>query len=416
MKLSVLLPGIALFFSAGAEAWTLKWNHRVNWYHRYLNQGVVESEYNPDNQVGRIPGHTYESDLRPTFNWELNTNHRFKLDPRIITQVTRSEYGDKERSKDETEAFLNEINYQGTFGDHQIALGIQNYQWGPAEMLSPTNPVFRFLFEQRSLFFQQRGRNLVRWNWQITPEWNMVSMVEVSKNGSELPKEDQKFTPNGLVKVERALGKSSDYLGVVVGKTPYEENFFGEYFAMNLTDEFSFYLDARHQQGSKNFYPTENPIEIFDEREEDGGIKTLANFGIRHEARVDMRLEYIYNGVGFDKENWKRARTALTTLGPNLRENFKRFYRGGRDNLQRQHYGYASVRVPDLGDNNQYTVFLRHFRSIEDSSSFSQFQMDRITGDSFNVYLEASLYNGSKTSEFGSLLKHEISAGFRYSL
>lgn len=406
---------LLVLISAEASAWTLKWNHRLNWYNRVLNQGVVDSDYNPDNQVAKVPDNTFETDLRPTFNWELD-QHRFKIDPRIITQVTEAEYQGKAHSTDKTEAFLNEINYQGNFGDHQIALGIQNYQWGPAEMLSPTNPIFRFQFEQRSLFFQQRGRNLVRWNWQITPEWNLVSMVEVTKNGSELPKEDQKFQPNGVVKLERALSKSSDYFGVVAGKTPYRESFVGEYFAMNFTDEFSAYFDARHQHGSKNFYPTSNALEEFDEREEDGGIKTLANFGLRHEARVDFRLEYIYNGVGLDETDWKRARNALVTLGPNLRENFKRFYRGGRDDLQRQHYGYASLRVPDIGAKNEYTLFLRHFHSIADSSSSTQFQMDRVTAESFNLYLEASLFNGSKTSEFGSLLRHEISAGFRYSL
>lgn len=405
-----------LFFISGeASAWTLKWNHRLNWYNRVLNQGVVDSEFNPDNRVAKIPENTFETDLRPTFNWELD-QHRFKVDPRIITQVTQAEYGDEKHSTDKTEAFLNEINYQGNFGDHQLTLGIQNYQWGPAEMLSPTNPVFRFQFEQRSLFFQQRGRNLIRWNWQITPEWNLVSMVEVTKNGSELPKEDQKFQPNGLMKLERALSKSSDYFGVVVGKTPYRESFVGEYFAMNFTDEFSLYFDARHQQGSKNFYPTDNALEEFDEREEDGGIKTLANFGIRHEARVDFRLEYIYNGVGLNDSDWKAARNSLVTLGPNLRENFKRFYRGGRDDLQRQHYGFASLRVPDIGAKNEYTLFFRHFHSIADSSSSTQFQLDRVTAESFNLYFEASLYNGPKTSEFGSLLRHEVSAGLRYSL
>ncbi|MES2525935.1 MAG: hypothetical protein V4598_02565 [Bdellovibrionota bacterium] len=406
---------LLLFVAGSANAWTLKWNHRLNWYNRVINQGVVDSDYNPDNLVGKIPDNTFETDLRPTFNWELD-NHRFKLDPRLITQLTQAEYRDEKHTTDKTEAFLNEASYQGNFGDHQITLGIQNYQWGPAEMLSPTNPIFRFQFEQRSLFFQQRGRNLVRWNWQITPEWNMVTMVEASKNGSQLPKEDQKFSPNGLIKLERALSKSSDYIGVVAGKTPYKENFVGEYFAMNFTDEFSVYFDARHQQGSKNFYPDENPVLEFDEREESGGIKTLANFGIRHEAAVDFRLEYIYNGVGFNETDWDRAKDALTTLGPNTRENFKRFFRGGRDDLQRQHYGYASVRIPDLGDKDQYTLFLRHFHSIADSSSSSQFQMDRITGDSFNLYFEASFYNGSKESEFGSLLGHEVSAGFRYSL
>jgi hypothetical protein len=241
-------------------------------------------------------------------------------------------------------------------------------------------------------------------------------MVEVTKNGSELPKEDQKFQPNGLVKLERALSKSSDYIGVVVGKTPYREAFVGEYFAMNFTDEFSAYFDARHQDGSKNFYPDENAFNEFGEREKDGVIKTLANIGIRHEARVDVRLEYIYNGVGLDASDWERAKKALTTLGPNLRENFKRFYRGGRDDLSRQHYGYASARIPDLGNKNQYTVFLRHFQSLEDSSSSTQFQLDRITGESFNLYFEAAYFNGSKASEFGSLLKHEVSLGLRYSL
>jgi hypothetical protein len=408
---------IVLFlFSGSASAWTLKWNHRVNWYNRYINQSPVDSDFNPDNQVARIPDHAHESDLRPTFNWELDSLHKFKIDPRFIFLATQAEYNGDTRTTDKSEFFLNELSYQGNFGDHQLTLGIQNYQWGPTEMISPTNPIFRFQFEQRSLFFQQRGRNLVRWNWQISPDFNLVTMIEVTRNGSPLPKEDQEFSPNGLVKLEHALGKSTDYVGAVAGKTPYRENFFGEYVAKNFTDEFSLYLDARHQKGSRNFYPQESAFAEFDEREEGQGIKTIANVGARYEGRVDVRVEYIYNGVGLDDNDWEKARDALTTLGPNTRENFKRFYRGGRDDLQRLHYGYVSARLPDIGDNNQYTFFLRHFQGLSDNSSFSQFQMDRITGESFNLYLEAAVYNGSKTSEFGSLLSREISLGFRSSL
>ncbi|MFL5783028.1 MAG: hypothetical protein ACJ76H_00380 [Bacteriovoracaceae bacterium] len=408
---------LLVLFSGTANAWTVKWNHRLNWYNRYINSGVEDdSPLNPDNQVAKIPTHAFESDLRPTFNWELNGNQRFKVDPRLIFLYGQAEYKDQQNTTDKTQFFMNEVNWQGNFGDHQIALGIQNYQWGPAEMLSPTNPIFRFRFDQRSLFFQQRGRNLVRWNWQISHDWNLVTMVEVSKGNQQINKEDQDFQPNGLMKLERALEKSSDYIGVVAGKTPYAENFVGEYFAKNFTDEFSAYFDTRHQKGSNNWYPSDDPTALFFAREHNKGIKTLANVGVRYEGRVDFRIEYIYNGVGLDNNDWNKTLNALKTPGLNTRENFKRFYFSGRDDLQRQHYGYTSMRIPDLGGNNQYTVFLRHFRSLADSSALTQFQMDRVTGESFNLYLEASYYQGGPQTEFGALLRHEISAGFRYSL
>lgn len=242
-------------------------------------------------------------------------------------------------------------------------------------------------------------------------------MIEVTNNDVDLPREDQHFEPNGLVKIERSLEKTSDYLGVVVGKAPSQENFVGEYGSFGLSDELSIYLDARHQYETNNFYPDhdDSGFQNFTQKYQDSGkIYTLGTVGIRHESRVDIRLEYIYNELGLTEKQWDDAKGALTTATPHIKENIKRFYRSGRD-LQKQHYGYFSMRVPDLGKNNIYTVFLRYFNSLQDSSSVSQILVDRATGDNFNLYLEAATYQGAKDADFSLLISTEISAGFKWS-
>jgi hypothetical protein len=382
-------------------------SYRLNWYNRARYWEETKSFANPQKKNPEIDAWTYETDLRTSFSWEKGTN-LFKLDPRLLAVAPDR--------KDDQVLFLNEAYYQSTKDDHQITIGLQNYQWGPAEMFSPTNPIFRFLSDQRSLFFLQRGRNLVRWNWTLSNSWNLVTMVEVSKNGVDLPREHQHFAPNGLLKIERSFEKSDNYIGLVGGITPMQEPFVGEYGAYSLSDETSVYLDVRHQYQTHNFYPGENPSDPYLQKFKDSDqVFHLGTVGIRHEARVDFRLEYIYNGLGLDRSDWKKAQASLQTLSPLLPQNFKSFIFSGRD-VNQQHYGYASVRIPDLGDKNSYTVFLRHFRSLQDQSSYTQIQMDRETGESFNIYAEAAANQGHQNEDFTLFILSEISLGFRWSL
>jgi hypothetical protein len=400
---------ILLFFPTLLMAQEGKLSSRLNWYNRAIYRDPVTSFANPNNDIYKIDRWNYETDVRPSFTWEQGA-HFFKLDPRLILISP-----DRHNS---SEIFLNEASYQFTGDKHQFTVGLQNYQWGPAEMLSPSNPIFRFLIDQRSLFFQQRGRNLVRWNWTMNNSWSLVSMVEVSKNGVDLPREQQQFAPNGLIKLERTLEKSDNYLGLVTGVTPMQEAFVGEYGVLSFNDEVSMYFDARHQYQNHNFYPShdtfyQNPYT--QKKKDSQELYSLVTVGLRYEARVDFRLEYIYNGLGLTNSDWKNAQRSLTTLSPNLTSNFKYFNLSGRD-LNLQHYAYASARISDLGPKNLYMVFLRHFLSLQDNSSLSQIQVDRETGENLNLYLEVSAYQGRQNKDFTLLISSEVSAGFRWSL
>lgn len=392
-----------------------KWDYGISSLGRGIYREPIESFLNPNNQIVEIPQWSFEGDLRPSFVYEQGA-HKLRIDPRIILVSDPQSYRYVTHGLNDSEVFFNELFYQVDFKDHQLVLGLQNYQWGPAEILSPSNPMFRFLPEQRSLFFQQRGRNILRWNYSIAPSWTMVTMIELSKNGIPFPRKDQHFSHNGLVKLEKGFEKSSDYVGGVVGITPSGERFIGEYGAYSLTDEISFYLDARHQYQSNNFYLNQNSsFEVFEKQKaHDEKIYTLSTVGVRHESRVDIRLEYIYNELGLTEREWKKGKRTLTTLGPNLGKNFKRFFLSGRE-LNKKHYGHLSLRVPDLGPKAQYTLFLRHFNSLQDSSGISQFQMDRITGENSNLYLELSHFSGASDKDFSSIIRNEISLGFRTS-
>jgi hypothetical protein len=398
---------LALFFPTMLLAQEGKFTSRLNWYNRAIFREPKNSFNNPNNNVFKIDRWSYETDLRPSFSFEKG-NHLVKLDPRLIL-ISPDRH-------DDSELFFNEAHYQYTGDEHQITIGLQNYQWGPAEMLSPSNPIFRFLIDQRSLFFQQRGRNLVRWNFTMDKSWSLVTMLEVSKNGVDLPREHQRFSPNGLVRLERTLSKSDNYIGFVTGVTPMQEPFVGEYGVLSLNDEASLYFDARHQFENHNWYPISDAQKPFTQKKRDSQeVFHILTVGFRHESWVDLRFEYIYNGLGLTNEEWENARSSLTTFGPNLVSNLNKFNFSGRD-LNKQQYAYASARIPDLGKNKAYTIFLRHFLSLQDRSSISQFQMDRETGENFNLYLELSSYQGDSNEDFSSLIYSELSAGFRWSL
>jgi hypothetical protein len=348
------------------------------------------------------------SDLRWSYQLQ-NEQWSYQLTPRLNVSSSRE-------TKGEAELFMQDAYGQWSNSNHQLRLGIQNFQWGPAELLSPSNPIFAFDSSQRWFFYQQRGRSLAKWHWTIDKSWAFSAVSEVANNGEVPPIENENFRANALVKLETRSSSGQNYIGLIAGVTPEEKTFWGEYFAYYFTDSFSIYNDSRFVRGNSAYFPviTSTGVELQQTRSADSNYYPLAITGFRWETSTDLRLEYVYNEYGMSRSDWQQTLFSIIAPTPYQIANQKRFERNGHS-IPGKNLLYLSWRVPDLGPRGIYSLHLRALRSLDDQSGNLQSALERSLGEAFTVYASAAQFYGASDSFFGSSIYYELVAGLKWS-
>ncbi|RYZ58955.1 MAG: hypothetical protein EOP07_05485 [Proteobacteria bacterium] len=119
-----------------------------------VQEGSVAKELtNPNNQFYQLPERSVLIEFRPEIQgsykrYKLVLRPRASLldDFRNVPPLNPAPPG-YQSPKDQditSEAYLNEAYIAGTpSGKWQYVFGLQNFQWGPAELASPSNPIFR---------------------------------------------------------------------------------------------------------------------------------------------------------------------------------------------------------------------------------------------------------------------------------
>jgi hypothetical protein len=241
-------------------------------------------------------------------------------------------------------------------------------------------------------------------------------MIEPANNGQSFWIYEQKFKPKGIIKVERRGRNALNYFGVDAGTLDDNVPFVGEYFNFELVSGFSIYLDARHSKGYAQYMPDISPDLLYDMVyvRNDHTWNSLAAMGFRWEGSVDFRMEYIYNSYGLEKEDMLAAFQSAVPQHPRGDQNLKRILNSGRE-LMGQHYGYASLRVPDFIVQNN-NVALRYIQSLMDQSSSVQLAWDTAIGDAWTLFAEASYSFGDNTQEFSALERASGQLGLKWNL
>jgi len=80
-----------------------------------------------------------------------------------------------------------------------------------------------------------------------------------------------------------------------------------------------------------------------------------------------------------------------------------------------QHYGYASLRIPDLFVENNNVSF-RYIQSLMDQSSSVQFAWDKALGEAWTVFAEANYSFGNNSQEFSALERAGGQLGLKWNL
>lgn len=391
----------------------------LEWYNSYsLLSPNLKHVMNIDNRRLKFPTGHFTSDLRP----EMVLKSRFikyVVRARALLDSTSIELKNPTEKKSESDTKLDLSDVYADLllkSNLSLVFGLQNFQWGPTELISPSNPFFHFNSQQKSFFYKEKGHVLIRVNYNATDNLNYIFISEPISNNDPYWISEKSFGSKLLLKSEYTFS-GTNYLGLVVGLGEKQRPLFGEYFNWTTDSGHSAYFDIKHSSGKFNYRPEKNLFGLYDMVFQDttGSFQTFGTLGYRFEGRTDSRIEYIHNTAGLKADEMKNAISSATALSFNLAKNISHFFAPGLE-LLGQHYLYLSLRVPDLGSSNDINLSLRDLISLQDSSQVLQFDIDKGLTDSTVMYAEATYAAGSEKAELTISNIYSFSLGFKWTL
>lgn len=427
----LLLCAWGFFYSSGAKADDeFKLKPAMPWYTTASWLLPAESRINPENSTVMIPDRMAAIDLRPNIKaeWRMlqliaRPQYRGTYSAAKVNGVLKNERTD---SKGKWLEVYGNINLSEMV---ILSYGRQNYQWGAAESLNPSNQLFHETIESKDLLYAVQGRDIARLN--ITWQKNLSTIILMETDEiDDAPKfrAEESFQRKSLIKQEFNWNSGADYAGFVLGSAANDGPWVGEYFNVTFFDALAFYADASHQRQSNGWYPvmessvqvpTAKIVQLRQTKLNDSPLQTLGVAGLRYsfEGGSDLRFEFILNTAGWTKDENELAMNAIDSTRPlqlkDIMANGERFYKPGLE-YRGKRYGLVSLRVPDLFTLKDWNVYLRHLRSFQDVSTSNYISFEYGFGQSSTLLLTALATTGEPDQELRGLVSRSVLGGYRY--
>jgi hypothetical protein len=366
----------------------------------------ADTPVNPGNFVLRVPEATWLGEVRADARVERGSRWQLVLRPRLrgAAAMTQVGSGNAETERDArfemTEAYLNWRLADAT----SVTYGLQNFQWGPAEMMSPTNRVFHEVGVFRDVLYVVRGKHLLRVNVSAGRQWSLVVLGELGATSEPSFRAEAPFRHAGQAKLEYTTQSGQAYVGATAGARGGEPPWAGGYGAVNFASGFSLYADAAMQRGSQAWYPapTGAGSVTLEQTQRTAGTRVLALAGARYaaSAKFDARLEYLRQDAGYTRDQVHAAPLAFAAE-PTM-QTADRWLRPGLEFLGRDLI-YASVLSRDLPPSNRLDLHVRYIRSLTDGSGAGVVTAMFEAGDAVMVFGTATVSHGQTLAEFTRL-------------
>lgn len=376
-----------------------------------VQEGSVAKELtNPNNQFYQLPERSVLIEFRPEIQgsykrYKLVLRPRASLldDFRNVPPLNPAPPG-YQSPKDQditSEAYLNEAYIAGTpSGKWQYVFGLQNFQWGPAELASPSNPIFRDLGLSKTYFFETRGKGILRANYSPSGQTTIIAMGEAFDNGEKRNASDPKFRKKALIKAEIADKSQTNYIGAVISSSEDDKPIYGSYAHYEVSPGFTIYYDMQARKSSRIWQPVASQLGVTFAQSltEDEKLSTAALAGFRYttEGNIDYRVESFYEGSAWTKAQRDLGRAVLglapTADNAAIYLNPGSFFSG-------QKFVYLSARIPDFGWKDSLTLSLRDLYSATDQTQKIQVSLDTFFGDSIIMSTGATASVGAADGE-----------------
>lgn len=417
LALALLLPE-----ASGAESLTT-WDFSSALWVAGSHRELAESGANPQNQILKLPDREGIVEFRPDLR-VTRSSLVFTARPRFIGTATKADVlGVSQKTETEQELDWIDAYLSWSVADAwAVHYGIHNFQWGPAEAVSPSNRIFRDPVTVKDTLYTTAGRHLLRVNYTPSETWSQVFMAELSDNGEPEFEAEEDYARKALLKNEFSWAGGANYAGLVVGWREELGAWLGEYLNLELTDGLYFYFDASHQRGALAWYPTQSSlgaIVLNQAERESERIYSFVATGFRYafENGSELRVEGIFQEQGYSSEQVAAGWTAATSLVPAqlvLRGlNLKRLQSNGLE-FPGQQYALVSLRIPDYLQVSEWMVYLRSLYSLQDESFLAYLSSEKSVGTSGTVFGSLSSAQGDEDSELRGFVHGSVLIGYRH--
>jgi hypothetical protein len=387
----------------------------------YINKyQVADSIINAQNQILKLPQEQAEIDVRGELKWRKGLDQVI-VRPRLSSTYKNIVYGanSTQEQENKSKADLTDAFYERYWSNSfSTTLGLQVYQWGPAEFINASNPIFHFNSRQRNLFYKEKGQVLLRGNYTFNKENNLVLILQPISNNEPEWIAEAEFSPKGLVKYEKSWSGTANQVGLVAGIEEKNNVFLGQYFNFTFAERFSIYADVKESKNRINFVPNQVGATTFLDTPDMMPLEwgTLAVAGARWEGDFDLRLEQIYNGAGFDKSELNQVILSISdATNPAYLRNLSRFQRIGLE-LLGKNYTYFSFRMNEPLKFKDFNIYARYLYSGQDGSSSSQFEADLGFLEAWQVFGNFTFINGNLDTEFRLLNDWQALVGLKWAM
>lgn len=319
-----------------------------------------------------------------------------------------------------------------------LTYGIQNYQWGPAESVSPSNKIFKEEITQKGLMYEPLGKYIFRLNYTFAQYFSIIGMIELqerennTKSVFNMKVSEGEFHLKGLLKTEIAWEGGSNYFGIVLGSIHKDKPWVGEYLSYNISfiDGLSFYFDSSHVKGSNTYYPVVyeyyqsiqslNYVILEQNHKSSDKIFNTYVLGLKYDLEQGsiIRLEYINNSNGYTKKDYNLILNSFSDQDNPIQLNFyktnlEKFYLSDLD-LYGKKYLYFSLYYPDVFDISDLNLYFKNISSLDDNSQFWDLSLEYSLTDNSVISSSGSLYLGNDNSFLKTNLRSNYSIFYKY--
>lgn len=351
-------------------------------------RGLLPTEgslVNQDNEALKLPQLGLSMELRPNLQADWGRWLTAVARPRLVGRLEKTYSGGSwDGGAGAAEVSVTEL-YATWRASDAVAFtwGLQNFQWGPGELMSPSNRLFHQTGLMRDPLFLVRGRHLVRANVSVGKSFSAVALVELTPNGEAPFVARERFGPSAQVKLEYAADDGRWLAGVTGHASTRARPSFGEYGQVQLTDAVALFVDASHAFERQSWYPGALGWE---KRERDGELTSTVLAGARYtfEGGAEARVEYLYTQGGWRRGDFDASARLVRATG-----DLEPWLAPGLEFLG-QHLVYLSLRLPELPPKRRLSVQARVLYSSTDDSAAGFLTASLEATDSLVAFL--SLY------------------------
>jgi len=376
-----LVVGVGLHLAAAAATSTLSdelwqgFTSRINLQAFGLVQQPVDSRVNPGN-VLNLPRYQAEVDIRPDLRLTFR-RLEVSIKPRLELRWQQWEEGSRQGDRDtEVETFVHEWLVRYRMSEQLFAsYGRENLQWGPAHLLSLSNP-FNAANGQNNPRIEVPGLDYSRVVWIPSREWT-VSVIANTDEGRFAQRQD--FHRTYAVKLDYNAQRT--YVSLIPAYR--EDGVFRLGFFTGWTVSDALLL---HMEGSIPEHIDDTAILV-------GGSYTFT-------LGPTIVIEFLHDGSGCRREPIGRCVAPGTGIV------------APTSGLIRQHYVLVQYTHTHLQDRLNLT--LRWMHNLDDTVNRLIGIIDYELGDHIQLFVIGNVNTGGKQVEFGSLVDYAVMAGVSY--